>query len=565
MSAGGPILLRGLLCCLSAFALSTAVAGQDPPPVEFRGTIWILEDGVRRLPSSGSLQVFVDLRWGEICDYTLELDAGSFSKIFEPQILSLDIGRVRIEGRNAICRWSGDSTQLAVPLVLEARFLPECRVRVRSLRDGTEFEACEIREDDGARYRLKPLPHVVEPWSGDITDLFGVRNSRICVRAARHASGEVVIDWEKGGDFWIELEAAATLELNVLASDTLAAASVGLSNDRGWETSREVTAPSTVLMFDGLSAGRYAIRVSGSDGMYRMEEPLQRFELAAGESRSLTLDLQKLLSAERTRVHGELLIDPSWEAGWFRPMLIFTRLHAGGRSFVDVTRLRVAASPAATPWDAGLLHLGRYIVEVEPFGHAIELDVVADAPPLLLNVPPMVRCGLRLIDRQTREEVTFEAGAWAAGLPSYRGARNRQQLQRGTAGVLKEFTAPRGPINFSICTEGYTCVRNSLHVAETGSLFEIELQPLGQVTLRLKSAAGFVPWPGGLEPIVTPLDGLGAFERHRTHSSEYTIGLTRAGRFAISLPPTGPTTPAEAIVVDVRLRETIEVVFPIVR
>jgi len=43
------------------------------------------------------------------------------------------------------------------------------------------------------------------------------------------------------------------------------------------------------------------------------------------------------------------------------------------------------------------------------------------------------------------------------------------------------------------------------------------------------------------------------------------MGLTRAGRYAISLPPTGPATPAEAIVVDVRLRETVEVVFPILR
>lgn len=558
------LVIAGLSMCLSPVA--SAVPAQDPPKLSITGTLWIVEGATKRLPVGGSFHLCYD-DWFGGNSIEVPLIAGAFRCEVPATSEYLEMGRIRVEGREAACTWTGKPADVTAPLALEARLLPESRLRVRIQSTGIELDRCTMPAySDSDPARSVTLPLVVAPWEEDCSP-FGWRSVRqLRARAPGFAWSGVDVDLLAGGDFWIELVPEARITATVVLPASLPPQHLSVHASNGWSAHQRLAHDGQALCFDGLLPGRYqfdtALDGPGTHSLITRAV----VDLAGGETRHLTLDFSGDVPKQRAPARGTLSIDPSWGSELEPPRLAFLRQDpATGRHVDELTVDSRLYAAGRFSWDAGLLAVGKHAVVVEPFGWVTELIVAEAAVPAALAVPARVRCRVRLVDAQTRAPLKRDTISWRGVPEKFNGSVDSKTVQLTPAAEHFEFDAALGPVTISAHAEGFEHRRVTTLVSGELKEITIALEPVCRIRVRLRDGERTVLFPSGCSPSARSLDEHDGDQSRTWSGDSITLDVRQPGRYEIWMPEVEGFQKPVPIVVEARRSEVVEVVFRLIR
>ena len=385
-------MMQVLVALLLLCPLAAPTQAQDGAPLIFHGRVWVIEGGVRRAAQNGSIRLNAqaDLSWRDA--YDVDVKDGRFRQIVRLEHERYWVGKMQLEGREALCTWHAPRAVLSDAIELEARFLPISRVRVRLRDSGEVLSSCEMDADHlTAKPRSMELPQLVSPWRADEYDAPWQLRRTIRARAPGTAWGTAVVDLEAGGDFWIDLVPEAKLRVSVFVPPDVPQQQLRLVSDGGEMESdwNNLTHDGQLIAFDGLAEGSYAVETRSRHSDWAKQAQRAEIHLCENETRELLLDLDCLAAVPRALVRGSLTVDASWPKPAEPVQLSFLRKDPStGRHALELRVEAVQDDSGTLAWDAGRLRLGRYAVVVEPYGCVSDLDLVVGLEPAALQVPP---------------------------------------------------------------------------------------------------------------------------------------------------------------------------------
>ncbi|MEO6709014.1 MAG: hypothetical protein ABIP42_05505, partial [Planctomycetota bacterium] len=185
------LFLFSLLAALSPFA-----SAQDPKPKVVFGTVWVVENGIKRLPLSGTLHLCYYLESAQSTNpMESQLVAGAFRFEFPAEAELREPGILRIEDRDAECQWDGGSADISKPIELEAHFIPQSRLRARIRGTTVELARCTLSYgNDSSSSRTVELPYEFPNWEEDCPAFGWSSNVRLWATIPAHAWSPVLVD-----------------------------------------------------------------------------------------------------------------------------------------------------------------------------------------------------------------------------------------------------------------------------------------------------------------------------------------------------------------------------------
>jgi hypothetical protein len=278
-----------ILACWVTASTALHVPLPEPRPVVVSGAVWVVEEGGEPRPArAGRVRLCFDTPEG-CASVESELEAGAFVCALPPGTQAASVGGLVIEGRDAVPA-STLVADVTRPIALEARFLPESRVRMRLADTGQELGTALFGAPGVPRE--VDLPYVVPLWGTACSTAGWERVVALEARAPGYAWQPLAVDLLTGGDCWIELVPEACLALTVrMPPEGWPPQRVRVSARRGWRREFTVERDGSVIALGGLAAGRYEVVSSRAAPGEAVLIERASLELAPGEKRHIEIDL----------------------------------------------------------------------------------------------------------------------------------------------------------------------------------------------------------------------------------------------------------------------------------
>jgi hypothetical protein len=400
--------------------------------------------------------------------------------------------------------------------------------------------------------------HGSSPLTIQAEQLAADQNARfLCVRAAGYAWAHAEFDRRFGGDVFVELVPAASLDVELSGSDSGDQAVVRL-----WPVPRSIPSYETyirkrsLVAIDDLPAGKYV--VSAQVGMW-FQDPLTlaeaEVELVAGARTRAQLRMAEPPRMERAALSGVLRIPVAWKPQ--RVGVIATPLGkssgAGGKgSPAEIGEAQTTATYNSYPWRIEQMHTGRHevISQDPPFAIVTEL-LPGGTSGVIIDIPPPANVSVRVIDAETGEPVDVASVMWRSNA----GDRGRHgagaSVQRNAVTGTYDFQCPIGEVEISTFggkTSSHE--RASVSVREGNNSFTLSLTKGSGVVLKVMDGDRVIRVEGTRAFKIVEVGGDGKPNSWTTGGPTVTVGLPHPGRYSIALakPIPGYLMPAEQIV-----------------
>jgi hypothetical protein len=250
------------------------------------GTMLLVENGQRRLPREGTLELYVFT--GTAWHLRVPVEHGEFCFELPVGAELYAVGRVILEGREATCDWMGRDWEDNLDLAVEARFHPGTRLRARL--EGTELEFGHCRLNGMNSPGLVALPYDVPLWTEQEREWGwgGERGYEVTVPGC--VPKHVRCKLSTGGDVWVDLVPLAWLSVDTRALGAPAGRSILVKGPRGFVAERPLAEEPREWTLDQLRPGFYHLLLVDELAIDEPERKVASFHLQGGESRMVRLE-----------------------------------------------------------------------------------------------------------------------------------------------------------------------------------------------------------------------------------------------------------------------------------
>lgn len=511
---------RGERSAAATPAAPTEVPDANAPPITVTGTITAVDArGIEHTTCDGTVELqFLYANADKPTSFASEdvvaaVAAGRWQADAPAHATKLQVGKVELDGRPALCADERDLDPAGPPVSLRARWL-EPFLLLRVLADDTGADLGDLRvvqmgdptlEDcphPGNKNRIPVLEHASSPLR--LANQSTRAKERYWATAPGYAWNQVALSTIEPGERVLRLRPGGDVDVVIVgdapADARLRVRQTGFTDGLPFAELRPVAGGTTRV--DALPAGTWSIALEKGD-WYRERVVFGRVDAAVttGTVTSATISLEQ--APERPaafQIGGTLRVSPRWgrdlsvEVEPTGPTKVWDE-YGVKEALANMRQL----DEGLYRWGPFDVVAGRYELTVHGCQHHAIVPVGPAHPTeITIVVPDPNEVRVRLLDGMDGKPMAGANPGWCGLLEGWQSGWRPSPMQELGDGWYT-FQAPAGQLQISVHPDGYVWLLSTHEVRPGRNEFVLRVPRAFGIEITLKDGDTAVPWPDDAE------------------------------------------------------------------